>query len=73
VGRDAHSDLPASEEATTALELAIAGLPPGCQSFRDALLDQAAGAGISLAEDLAGTAALLVAVGADVQVAAAPH
>jgi hypothetical protein len=73
VGRDAHRDLPASEEATRAIELAIAGLPPGCQSFRDALLDQAAGAGISLAEDLAGTAALLVAVGADVQVAAAPH
>ena len=60
VGRTAHSDLPGSDEATRALGLALAGLPPGCQSFGDALADQVVGEGISLAEDLAGAVALLV-------------
>jgi len=66
-GRDAHSGLPSSPEATRELALARAGLPPGCQTFRDALLDQAAGEGISLAEDLAGAAGFLVAVRSDVR------
>jgi hypothetical protein len=73
VGRDAHSDLPASPEATRALQLALAGLPPGCQSLGDALADQAAGHGISLLEDLAGAAGLLAALDADVQVVGARH
>ncbi|MFL6205767.1 MAG: peptidoglycan DD-metalloendopeptidase family protein [Acidimicrobiales bacterium] len=67
VGRDAHSDLPGSPQATRELALAQAGLPPGCQTFRDALLDQATGEGISLAEDLAGASGLLLAVRADVR------
>jgi Peptidase family M23/Alpha/beta hydrolase len=69
VGRTAHSDLPGSAEATRALGLALAGLPPGCQSFGDALADQAVGEGISLAEDLGGAFALLVAARADVRAA----
>ena len=35
------------------------GLPPGCQRFRDALLDQGVGEGISLVEDLAGAGGFL--------------
>jgi hypothetical protein len=66
-GRDAHSDLPASTEATRELALAQAGLPPGCQSFREALLDQGTGEGISLLEDLAGAGGLVLAVRADVR------
>jgi hypothetical protein len=73
VGRSAHRDLPGSDGATRALGLALAGLPPGCQSLPDALADHATGEAISLVEDLAGAGALLVAVDADVQVAGAPH
>lgn len=69
VGRAAHTDLPGSDEATRALGLALAGLPPRCQSFGDALADQAVGEGISLAEDLAGALALLAVAGVDVRVA----
>lgn len=69
MGRTAHSDLPGSAEATRALGLALAGLPPGCQSFGDALADQVVGEGISLAEDVAGAFALLVAARADVRAA----
>ena len=58
---------PAAPEATRELALARAGLPPGCQSFRDALLDQGVGEGISLLEDLAGPAASCVAARADVR------
>ncbi len=66
-GRDAHSDLPGSPEVTRELALARAGLPPGCQSFRDALLDQGVGEGISLLEDLAGAGGFLLAARADVR------
>ncbi len=68
VGRAAHSDLPGSAEATRAIGLALAGLPPGCQSFRDALTDQAVGEGISLAEDMAGALSFLAATRVDVRV-----
>ena len=53
--------------------LARAGLPPPCQSLGAALVDQATGAGISLAEDLLGAAGLVTALGADVQVGGGPH
>ena len=55
MGTSAHSDLPGSAQATRELALARAGLPPGCQSFREALLDQGMGQGVSLAEDLGGS------------------
>lgn len=67
VGRTAHGDLPGSAEATRAVGLALAGLPPGCQSFRDALTDQAVGEGISLVEDTAGALTLMAATRADVR------
>jgi hypothetical protein len=66
-GLAAHSDLPGSAEATRAIGLALAGLPPGCQSFREALTDQAVGEGISLVEDMAGALTLLAATRADVR------
>ena len=66
-GRDAHRDLPGSPEAARELALARAGLPPGCQTFREALLDQGVGEGISLLEDLAGASGFLVAARADVR------
>ncbi len=67
VGRAAHSDLPGSPLATRELALALAGRPPGCQSFGDALLDQGVGEGISLVEDLAGAAGFLLTARADVR------
>ncbi len=68
-GRDAHSDLPGSDAATRELGLAIAGLPPTCQAFGEALLDQGVGEGISLVQDLAGAAGFLVAARTDVRAA----
>ena len=59
VGPSAHDDLPGSTEAAAALALALAGLPPLCQSFRSALADQTVGEGISLAEDVLGAGAWL--------------
>ena len=69
-GTSAHSALPGSPEATRELALARAGLPPGCQSFQEALLDQGAGEGISLLEDLVGASGFLVAARTDVRGAA---
>lgn len=66
-GRDAHHDLPGSPLATRELGLALAGLPPGCQAFHEALLDQGVGEGISLLEDLAGAGATGLAGFADVR------
>jgi hypothetical protein len=66
-GPDAHSDLPGSDQATRELGLALAGLPPGCQSFGQALLDQAVGEGISLAEDMVGAGAFLLGARFDVR------
>lgn len=68
-GLSAHSDLPGSAEATRELALALAGLPPGCQSFREALLDQGMGEGISLVEDMAGAVGFLAVAHADVRAA----
>jgi hypothetical protein len=67
MGTNAHSDLPGSEEATRELALARAGLPPGCQSFREALLDQGVGQGVSFLEDLVGATGLVLAARADVR------
>ena len=66
-GWSAHSDLPGSPAATRELALALAGLPPGCQSFQDALLDQGVGEGISLVEDLAGAVGFLAGARTDVR------
>lgn len=62
-GFHAHDQLPGSAEAARELALALAGLPPGCQSFRAALLDQVAGEAISWAEDTAGSVAWLAGLG----------
>jgi pimeloyl-ACP methyl ester carboxylesterase len=67
MGTSAHDDLPSSPEATRELALARSGLPPGCQSFRDALLDQGIGESISLVEDLAGAGGFLMTARADVR------
>ena len=69
VGPSAHSDLPGSPEATHELGLALAGLPPSCQSLGQALLDHATGEAMSLAEDLVGAAGLAAATAADVRAA----
>jgi hypothetical protein len=68
-GGSAHSDLPSDPATTRELGLARAGLPPGCQSFRAALLDQGMGEGISLLEDLGGAVGFLTAARADVRAA----
>lgn len=68
-GLGAHSALPGSDAATRELGLALAGLPPTCEDFRDALADQAAGEGISLLEDLAGAVGFLWSARTDVRAA----
>jgi len=68
-GLSAHSDLPGSADASRELALALAGLPPGCQSFSQALLDQGVGEGISLVEDMLGATGFVLAAGADVRAA----
>ncbi len=68
-GLSAHSDLPGSADASRELALALAGLPPGCQSFSQALLDQGVGEGISLVEDMVGATAFVLAARADVRAA----
>jgi len=57
MGLTAHSDLPGSPEALRELSLALAGAPPGCRSFDEALVDVVGGEVISLAEDAVGAAA----------------
>lgn len=56
-GLSAHDDLPGSDAATRELTLALAGRPPGCQSFASAFSDQLAGQGISWLEDSVGAVA----------------
>jgi hypothetical protein len=62
-GISAHDALPGSPEAGRELALALAGLPPTCQRFRDALLGQLTGEGISLAEDSAAAVGWLANLG----------
>lgn len=59
MGASAHDELPGSPLATRELELALAGLPPGCQGFMSALADQASGLVIGHGEDLVGAAGLI--------------
>ena len=47
----AHDALPRSPEATREVALAVAGLPPTCESLADALTDALVGDGIEIAED----------------------
>jgi len=61
MGLQAHDALPGSVEAARELALALAGLPPTCVGFRQALGDQLVGAGISWAEDAVGARAWLAA------------
>jgi hypothetical protein len=53
-GPGAHGDLVGSGEATAEVARALAGLPPGCESWADALADVATGHAVSLVEDQAG-------------------
>lgn len=61
-GASAHDELPGSAAAARELGLALAGMPPTCQSLRDAVIDQVVGEGISWAEDTAGSLAWLAAL-----------
>ena len=53
---DAHDALPRSAAATREVALAVAGLPPTCESLADALTDALVGDGIEVAEDAVGAA-----------------
>jgi hypothetical protein len=55
-GGNAHSDVVGSPGAQREIALALAALPPGCESFPDALLDGLSGEAISYGEDLVGAA-----------------
>lgn len=54
VGRRAHGDLVASDAATRELALALAGLPPACESALTTVGEELLGHGISYTEDVAG-------------------
>ncbi|HEX4816509.1 MAG TPA: hypothetical protein VFV66_27525, partial [Nonomuraea sp.] len=47
----AHDALPKSPQATREVALAIAGMPPTCESLADALTDALVGGGIEVGED----------------------
>lgn len=47
----AHDALPRSPQATREVALAVAGMPPTCESLADALTDTLIGDGIEVAED----------------------
>jgi hypothetical protein len=51
---DEHSELPGSAQATREIALGLAGMPPTCQSWSDALADFAVSDSIRTAETLAG-------------------
>jgi hypothetical protein len=57
-----HDALPRSESARREMALALAGLPHGCQSLRDVLVDAAVGELIANAEDAAGVGLTLAAL-----------
>lgn len=50
-GRSAHGDLVGSDAATGEMARSLAGQPPGCESWGDAVADVVAGHTISAAED----------------------
>ena len=49
-----HSTLPGSPQAQREIALALAGMPPTCQGFADAMVDAVVSDRLSWAEDLAG-------------------
>lgn len=53
-GREAHGDLVSSLVTTRELALALAGLPPACESALEAVSEELVAQGISYTEDLAG-------------------
>jgi alpha-beta hydrolase superfamily lysophospholipase len=66
-GLSAHTELPASPEATRELGLALAGLPPTCQELGQALLGEVYGEAVSLGEDAVGAVGLVAGLRADVR------
>lgn len=62
VGADAHDALPGSPEARRELSLALAQLPPGCQTLGAALADRLTGEAISWGQDQLGSLAWLGAL-----------
>jgi hypothetical protein len=61
-GPSAHGAVPGSPATQRELALALAGMPPTCQSFRGALVDGLVGEGISWGEDQLGSLAWLGAI-----------
>lgn len=61
-GPSAHGDLPGSPDAHRELALALAGLPPTCQSLGAALVDGVVGEAVSWGEDQLGALAWLGAL-----------
>lgn len=59
-GPGAHADLVGSDAATAEVARALAGEPPGCESWGDAVADVLTGHAVSAAEDHAGAIALAV-------------
>jgi hypothetical protein len=56
-GLSAHGDLVGSDAATGELARALAGIPPGCEGWADAVADVLTGHAIAAAEDGLGAAA----------------
>jgi hypothetical protein len=50
-GRSAHGDLVGSDAATAEVALALAGRPPGCESWHDVVADVVTGHAVSAVED----------------------
>jgi hypothetical protein len=59
-GPGAHAGLPGHADTTRELQLGLAGLPPACQGFGDAVLDAVVPAIVAGATDAAGLGTLLV-------------
>lgn len=62
-GPTAHDRLPGTAEATRELALALAGLPPTCESFADAMGDAVTAEAVSWSEDVFGLGAAMAGVG----------
>jgi hypothetical protein len=61
-GASAHNRLPGHPATQRELQLALAGAPPGCRGFGDAVVDQLIGAGVSEIEDTVGMVAWIGAI-----------
>lgn len=59
-GPSAHAALPGDPDTTRELQLGLAGLPPACQGFGDAVMDAVVPAIVGGATDAAGLGTLLV-------------